>query len=48
MLDLLKDYGLEDFYLELSTRNPDKSVGSDEVWEEATRTLAEVGDGLRT
>ncbi|MBY6541094.1 threonine--tRNA ligase [Rhodococcus sp. BP-349] len=42
VLGLLKDYGLDDFYLELSTRNPDKSVGSDEVWEEATATLAEV------
>ena len=27
VLDLLKDYGLDDFYLELSTRNPEKSVG---------------------
>jgi threonyl-tRNA synthetase len=42
VLDLLKDYGLDDFYLELSTRNPEKSVGSDDVWEEATRTLEEV------
>ena len=42
VLGLLKDYGLEDFYLELSTRDPEKSVGSDEVWEEATRTLEEV------
>ena len=42
VLDLLKDYGLADFYLELSTRNPDKSVGSDEVWEEATEVLREV------
>ncbi|ROS74593.1 threonine--tRNA ligase [Cellulomonas sp. PhB143] len=42
VLDLLKDYGLDDFYLELSTRDPEKSVGSDEVWEEATATLAEV------
>lgn len=42
VLDLLKDYGLDDFYLELSTRDPEKSVGSDEIWEEATRTLEEV------
>ena len=42
VLDLLKDYGLDDFYLELSTRDPEKSVGSDEIWEEATRTLDEV------
>ncbi len=44
VLGLLKDYGLEDFYLELSTRNPEKSVGSDEIWDEATRTLAEVAE----
>lgn len=42
VLDLLKDYGLDDFYLELSTKNPQKFVGEDEVWEEATRTLEEV------
>lgn len=42
VLDLLKDYGLEDFYLELSTRNPEKSVGTDAAWEEATETLREV------
>jgi threonyl-tRNA synthetase len=42
VLDLLGDYGLDDFYLELSTRNPDKSVGSDQVWRESTRTLEEV------
>jgi len=39
VLNLLRDYGLEDFYLELSTRNPAKSVGSDEAWEEATEAL---------
>jgi threonyl-tRNA synthetase len=43
VLDLLKDYGLSDFYLELSTKDPDKFVGSEEIWDEATRTLAEVG-----
>ncbi|SDP20829.1 threonyl-tRNA synthetase [Nakamurella panacisegetis] len=42
VLDLLKDYGLDDFYLELSTRNPEKSIGDDATWEEATATLAEV------
>ncbi|MDO5661163.1 MAG: threonine--tRNA ligase [Brachybacterium sp.] len=42
VLDLLRDYGLTDFYLELSTRNPEKSVGEDAAWEEATRTLEEV------
>ncbi|HZA11638.1 threonine--tRNA ligase [Mycobacterium sp.] len=43
VLDLLGDYGLEDFYLELSTKDPDKFVGSAQAWEEATDTLAEVG-----
>ncbi|WP_394214772.1 threonine--tRNA ligase [Brachybacterium vulturis] len=42
VLDLLRDYGLEDFYLELSTRDPEKSVGDESTWEEATRTLEEV------
>jgi threonyl-tRNA synthetase len=42
VLNLLRDYGLDDFYLELSTKDPDKFVGSDDVWEEATTTLAEV------
>lgn len=42
VLSLLKDYGLEDFYLELSTKDPEKFVGDDDIWEEATRTLAEV------
>ncbi|MBG6184367.1 threonyl-tRNA synthetase [Arthrobacter sp. CAN_A214] len=44
VLGLLKDYGLNDFYLELSTKNEEKSVGSDEIWDEATRTLAEVAE----
>jgi threonyl-tRNA synthetase len=42
VLDLLRDYGLTDFYLELSTKDPEKYVGDDAVWEEATNTLAEV------
>jgi threonyl-tRNA synthetase len=44
VLDLLRDYGLDDFYLELSTRDPEKSVGDEATWEEATRTLAEVAE----
>jgi threonyl-tRNA synthetase len=44
VLDLLRDYGLEDFYLELSTRDPRKSVGSDEVWAEATEVLREAAE----
>jgi len=42
VLGLLKDYGLDDFYLELSTKNEEKFVGDDAAWEEATRTLSEV------
>ena len=37
VLDLLRDYGLDDFYLELSTRNPDKSIGSDQAWRRPPR-----------
>ncbi len=44
VLSLLKDYGLDDFYLELSTKDPEKFVGDDAVWEEATQTLAEVAE----
>jgi threonyl-tRNA synthetase len=39
VLNLLRDYGLNDFYLELSTKNPEKFVGDDADWEEATETL---------
>jgi threonyl-tRNA synthetase len=48
VLDLLRDYGLDDFYLELSTKPEVKAVGSDEEWDEATETLrvAAVGKGL--
>jgi len=42
VLGLLKDYGLTDFYLELSTKDPEKFVGDEDVWETATATLAEV------
>ena len=42
VLSVLKDFGLNDFYLELSTKDEHKFVGSDEIWEEATNTLAEV------
>ncbi|MEU9043387.1 MULTISPECIES: threonine--tRNA ligase [unclassified Kitasatospora] len=44
VLNLLRDYGLTDFYLELSTKDPVKYVGSDETWEEATRVLAAVAE----
>nr|WP_206037121.1 MULTISPECIES: threonine--tRNA ligase [unclassified Rhodococcus (in: high G+C Gram-positive bacteria)] len=44
ILELLRDYGLDDYYLELSTKNPKKFVGSDELWETATDTLREVAE----
>ncbi|TFV75454.1 threonine--tRNA ligase [Blastococcus sp. CT_GayMR19] len=44
VLDLLADYGLNDFHLELSTRNPEKSIGSDEDWERATDALREAAE----
>jgi threonyl-tRNA synthetase len=39
VLNLLRDYGLTDFYLELSTNNPEKSVGEESDWIEATEAL---------
>jgi threonyl-tRNA synthetase len=44
VLGLLRDYGLTDFYLELSTRDPEnpKFVGADEIWDRATSTLERV------
>ena len=44
VLDLLGDYGLEDFYLELSTRDPEKSIGSAEDWERATDALQQAAE----
>ncbi|BCB74193.1 threonine--tRNA ligase [Phytohabitans flavus] len=45
VLDLLKDYGLEDFYLELSTRgDSEKFIGSDEEWAEATEILRQAAE----
>jgi threonyl-tRNA synthetase len=42
VLNLLRDYGLNDFYLELSTRNPEKSVGEDAEWIAATEALRQA------
>jgi threonyl-tRNA synthetase len=42
VLDLLADYGLSDFYLELSTKPEAKAVGTDEEWHEATEALRAV------
>ena len=44
VLNLLRDYGLSDFYLELSTRNPEKSVGEDADWEAATMALRQAAE----
>ncbi|HEV2311067.1 MAG TPA: threonine--tRNA ligase [Acidimicrobiia bacterium] len=44
--DVLRDYGLSDFFLELSTRPEGKSFGSDADWDEATAVLREVGEGM--
>ena len=48
VLDLLRDYGLDDFYLELSTRNEEKYVGTDAQWGTATDALrgAAAASGL--
>jgi threonyl-tRNA synthetase len=39
VLEVLRDFGLDDFYLELSTRPEEKAVGRPEEWEEATEAL---------
>lgn len=46
VLNLLRDYGLHDFYLELSTKDPEnkKFVGDDQIWETATDTLRRVAE----
>jgi threonyl-tRNA synthetase len=46
VLDLLRDYGLADFYLELSTRPEGKAVGTDEEWEEATDALRSAAQAM--
>jgi threonyl-tRNA synthetase len=45
VLDLLSDYGLDDFYLELSTKPEGKAVGTDAEWAEATEALRVVAEG---
>ncbi|MHB8682113.1 MAG: threonine--tRNA ligase [Acidimicrobiales bacterium] len=46
VLDLLRDFGLDDFYLELSTKPEEKAVGSDEEWERATEALRGAAEGM--
>jgi threonyl-tRNA synthetase len=45
VLDLLRDYGLDDFYLELSTKPEGKAVGADAEWDEATEALRIAASG---
>ncbi|HVA04866.1 MAG TPA: threonine--tRNA ligase [Acidimicrobiales bacterium] len=45
VLDLLRDFGLADFYLELSTRPPGKAAGTEGEWDEATEALRTVAEG---
>jgi threonyl-tRNA synthetase len=45
VLDVLRDYGLDDFYLELSTKPPGKAAGTDEEWDEATEALRDAAQG---
>jgi threonyl-tRNA synthetase len=40
----LRGYGLDDFYLELSTRDPEKSVGTDQQWQAAEDMLRHIGE----
>jgi len=44
VISVLRDYGLDDFYLELSTKPEDKAVGTDAEWEEATEALRAVAE----
>ncbi|MEZ5383074.1 MAG: threonine--tRNA ligase [Microthrixaceae bacterium] len=44
VLSLLRDYGLDDFYLELSTKPEGKAVGTDDEWDEATEALRVVAE----
>ena len=46
VLDLLRDYGLDDFYLELSTKPEGKAVGTDEEWDEATEALRVAAEAM--
>ena len=46
VLDLLRDYGLNDFYLELSTKPEQKAIGSDDDWAEATQALREAAESM--
>ncbi|OFP35665.1 threonine--tRNA ligase [Corynebacterium sp. HMSC071B10] len=44
IISLLQDYGLDDFYLELSTKDPEKYIGDDDIWERSTNILQSVAE----
>ena len=46
VLDVLRDFGLDDFYLELSTKPEGKGVGTDAEWDEATEALREAASKI--
>ena len=46
VLNLLRDYGLDEFYMELSTKPEGKAVGSDEEWAEATEALRQAAEEM--
>jgi threonyl-tRNA synthetase len=46
VLDLLRDFGLTDFYLELSTKPEGKAIGSDEDWEQGTEMLRHAAEAM--
>ena len=46
VLELLRDFGLEDFYLELSTKPEGKAVGTDEEWQRATAALRAAAEDM--
>jgi threonyl-tRNA synthetase len=46
VLDLLRDFGLTDFYLELSTKPEGKAIGSDEEWDEGTEALRRAAEAM--
>jgi threonyl-tRNA synthetase len=46
VLSVLRDFGLEDFYLELSTKPPGKAIGDDRDWDEATRDLGAAAEKM--
>jgi threonyl-tRNA synthetase len=46
VLEVLRDFGLNDFYLELSTKPAGKAVGTDADWDEATAALRTAAEGM--